>query len=71
MKDGFILHGKHCLYHEKHKAWVIMRDFAQIMLTGGSNFESQHFLTRVELEQYLNEQHTKLGKLLTGAELND
>lgn len=71
MRDGFILHGKHCLYHEKYKAWVIMRCFSQVMLTGGSNFEAQHFQTREELEQYLNERHTKLGKLLTGAESND
>lgn len=71
MKDGFILHGKHCFYHEKHKAWVIMRDFAQVILTGGSNFDSRHFKTREELEQYLNGQHTKLGKLLTGVESND
>ena len=51
--------GKSYMYHEKHGAWVILRDFGSVSLTGGSHFEPIHFETELELINYLNKRGVK------------
>lgn len=43
------------MYHEKHRAWVIFRDFATVNLTGGSNFEAQWYKSELELLTAIDE----------------
>jgi hypothetical protein len=62
MRDCFEFAGKSCGYHEKHRAWVIMRE--NVSLTGGSWFESFHAKTKEELISYLSE---KYGSKLSNA----